>query len=399
MKNILKSWFVPVLALAVLPFMASCETDTDDNPTLKQPEVNSLAVKAPADMASTTYDLDNTAPIRFIATEPDYGTNLVVQYQVQMSVDPAFQQVSGADIPEDVLFQTLSTSYTKDTIDIDPDELNLAVARLYREVYGSDAFDTPIPVYLRFVAHVNGSNVGYVYSEVITVPNVVTYYVELGVDLYYLVGVGDDWNFTSGEMSEMTYIFYPQGSNNYSYTTKWEGGATFKFSLGDNWGNWNEAFAAPNNDDQSPSGVIKEKNGGGNFKCPTPGEFYTFTIDMDALTYTWTKCESQSPAEYQQMGISGGFNNWASDTFMEEVSPHNWYINVTFDTETQLKFRVDEDWNVGNWGGNGADNDVKIADQIYGTGKAGGGNILVPAGTYNIYFNDMTAEFVFVEVK
>ena len=33
MKNIIKSLLVPVMALAVLPLMTSCETDDDSNPT------------------------------------------------------------------------------------------------------------------------------------------------------------------------------------------------------------------------------------------------------------------------------------------------------------------------------------------------------------------------------
>ena len=45
------------MALAVAPFLASCETDTDDNPTLREPAGN-LTLTAPAG-AETTYDLLN----------------------------------------------------------------------------------------------------------------------------------------------------------------------------------------------------------------------------------------------------------------------------------------------------------------------------------------------------
>ena len=38
---------------------------------------------------------------------------------------------------------------------------------------------------------------------------------------------------------------------------------------------------------------------------------------------------------------------------------------------------------------------MNIAEKYYGTGTNGGDNIKVPAGTYNVFFNDITGEFVF----
>lgn len=397
MKNIFRNLFAPALAVAVLPFMASCETDIDDNPTLRQPEVNSLVVAAPADIASTTYDLSTTDPIRFIATTPDYGANLVVQYQVQVSVDAAFQQVSGAEIPETVLYQTLNTSYTNDTIDIDPDEFNLAVARLYREATGGDAFGTSIPVYLRFVSHINGSDVGYVYSSVVTMPNVVTYYVELGVDLYYIVGAMQGWS--NARPDGMTCIFYPQGSNIYSYTTKWEGDANLKFWLSEEFGTWDDdTYGCASDGDQSAQGSIVGGNKGA-IKCPEPEAFYTITINMGDMTYQWTKCDSQNPAEYTSVGIVGELNGWdagtacaeGSATAMKQVSPHNWYVAGVELPAGLVKFCANGGWDV-NWGVG-----LNIDDQIYGIGLQGGANITVSAGTYNVFLNDITGEFVFVK--
>lgn len=75
---------------------------------------------------------------------------------------------------------------------------------------------------------------------------------------------------------------------------------------------------------------------------------------------------------------------------MTEVTPHNWYASGVNITAGGVKFRVDGGWDV-NWGG-----DTNIADQNYGTGVSGGGNLTVPDGTYSVYFNDITAQFVFV---
>ena len=59
-----------------------------------------------------------------------------------------------------------------------------------------------------------------------------------------------------------------------------------------------------------------------------------------------------------------------------------------------MKFRSNHDWNSDNWGGQPA----SIAGMIY-TAKAGGDNINIPAGTYDIYFNDITGKFMFVKAN
>lgn len=59
-------------------------------------------------------------------------------------------------------------------------------------------------------------------------------------------------------------------------------------------------------------------------------------------------------------------------------------------TDGGLKFRANHDWGT-NWGAS-----VSIADTFYGTGVNNGDNIYVPAGTYAVYFNDITGEFAFV---
>ena len=85
MKNIFKSLLVPAMALAVAPFLASCETDTDDNPTLREPAGN-LTLTAPAG-AETTYDLlnDTEKNLTVTSTAPDYGFPALILYQLQVS--------------------------------------------------------------------------------------------------------------------------------------------------------------------------------------------------------------------------------------------------------------------------------------------------------------------------
>ena len=54
-----------------------------------------------------------------------------------------------------------------------------------------------------------------------------------------------------------------------------------------------------------------------------------------------------------------------------------------------LKFRANHDWAI-NWGAT-----LNVSDINYGVGVGNGDNISVPAGTYNVFFNDITGNFVF----
>jgi hypothetical protein len=119
-------------------------------------------------------------------------------------------------------------------------------------------------------------------------------------------------------------------------------------------------------------------------------EYYTFTIDLEALTYTWTKLEDQNPASYDVISLIGIANDWNNDVDMEpaDKAKHNWYAKVTIAAETQLKFRANHDWGT-NWG-YGNDRDWDVSENFNKIGTNGGGNIWVPAGTYAVYLNDIT---------
>lgn len=220
-----------------------------------------------------------------------------------------------------------------------------------------------------------------------------TYTIEEVAATYYLVGALQGW-----DQNSKNCIMYPQTTTVQSYTTQWDGNSGLKFFPGDGMGNWDAAYGADKSDASGTlAGSIASNlnNGANDILSPADGGYYTFTIDMSAMTFTWTKLPNQSPASYETIGIIGDFNSWGSDVDMTEVTPHNWYINYTFSTDTGLKFRANDDWTPG-WGG-----DNNIGDTNYGTGDTDGmaPNITVPTGTYDIYFNDITGEYVFVAAE
>lgn len=214
-----------------------------------------------------------------------------------------------------------------------------------------------------------------------------TYAIEEMAGEYYMVGDLQGWN--NDPTTGMTCLFYPQTSTVMSYTTKWKGAWDLKFWAGADFGNWDKAYGCAVDGDNSPTGDIVNSNAQ-SISAPSP-EFYTFTIDMTTMKYTWTKLEDQAPKEYTSVSLIGDFNAWGGDIDLTQVTPHNWYAKVNIPSDGGLKFRANHDW-ADSWGGI-----INIADNYYGKAIYGvSDNMTVPAGTYSVYFNDITAEFVFL---
>ena len=205
---------------------------------------------------------------------------------------------------------------------------------------------------------------------------------------YYVVGGVQGWS-----DSNKTCLFTPEDKKNVlSYTTKWTGAWDLKIWDAQNFGNWDAAWGCAIDGDNSVSGGLI--NSGAQAISAPSAEFYTFTIDMNTQTYTWTKLDNQAPTEYEHISLIGEFNGWGGDFELEQVTPHNWYAVFTQQTDGQLKYRANHDWSV-NWG-YGNDKNWNVADSFNKIGTNGGGNIWVPAGTYAVYLNDITNSMLII---
>ena len=217
-----------------------------------------------------------------------------------------------------------------------------------------------------------------------------TYTIEEMAATYYLVG--DFGGAASWDISNFNYALYPQTTTTQSYTTKWTGSGSFKFFTEAD--NWDSAYGAELG---TTAGAVSGKlasnanNGADNISVPEVGAYYTFTVDMSAMTYTWTKCDESTVVDYNKIGLIGVNGDWDNDVFLTQVTSHNWYVEADVTSDCEVKFRVDGIWDVMDWGA-----DVNIADQSYGTGTKGGANIKLPAGKYKVYFNDITGQFLFL---
>lgn len=220
-----------------------------------------------------------------------------------------------------------------------------------------------------------------------------TYSIKQIAPEYYLVGALQSWS-----DQNMSCLMTAETAMVQNFTTKWTGDANLKIWLGSDFGKWDNAFGSASGDGVSAA-EGKLKANGGAIVCPEKNAYYTFTADFSTMTYKWTKLANQNPTEFEYVGLIGVGGKWkdGDDIDLKQVAPHNWYLAKQEIPAGGLKIRADHKWrDDGNWGFGEGQNYENKGTLIT---SGGSGNIPVPAGTYNIYFNDITGAYAFVEVK
>ncbi len=220
-----------------------------------------------------------------------------------------------------------------------------------------------------------------------------TYSIKQIAPEYYLVGALQSWS-----DQNMSCLMTAETAMVQNFTTKWTGDANLKIWLGSDFGKWDNAFGSAAGDGISAA-EGKLKANGGAIVCPEKNAYYTFTADFSTMTYKWTKLANQNPTEFEYVGLIGVGGKWndGDDIDLKQVAPHNWYLAKQEIPAGGLKIRADHKWrDDGNWGFGEGQNYENKGTLIT---SGGSGNIPVPAGTYNIYFNDITGAYAFVEVK
>ena len=204
------------------------------------------------------------------------------------------------------------------------------------------------------------------------------------------------------------YMFYKTAPTTFTYTTFWpnnsggksvynakvwereamEANATTK-----TWG-FDGRVTAP----RTESGKFAQP---GQWMGPLAEGWYTLTINMnedtDERTYQWAAIDEPT-VEYSQISIIGTINgsNWDKDFDLTQCAkaPHNWcLLDFQLTADAKLKFRANHNWDTKDWGGDGSQ---PIAQTIY-TLPAGSSNIDVPAGTYDLYLNDITGNWTILK--
>lgn len=214
---------------------------------------------------------------------------------------------------------------------------------------------------------------------------------------YFLVGGPTNWS-----NSDKLIPFYPSGATSFTFTSKLASDKNyFKAWASADFGNWDLVYGYPSGDYNGVSGSLVQNSGSGALCFPTADEYYTVTVDFAALTFTQTKLDNQAPTEYISIGVVGSFNGWTQDSDDYQMTkaadaPHNWYLldfeiaDVSDGDTEEIKFNANKAWDI-SWGG-GKDLDAERVGTL-----AAGANCWMTPGTYDIYFNDITLQYMFVK--
>ncbi|MBR5726549.1 MAG: leucine-rich repeat protein [Muribaculaceae bacterium] len=126
--------------------------------------------------------------------------------------------------------------------------------------------------------------------------------------------------------------------------------------------------------------------------------FYTITLDTKTMTLSFEPYLMEGYF-FDSITMPGYYNNW--DNSLNAMTPvntgslsmenHDWYVaewTLTNDASYygELKFCAYDNWDY-NWGAEGFP---------YGQGVQGGMNIPAKAGTYIVFFNDLTGHYNFI---
>jgi len=309
---------------------------------------------------------------------------------------------SNKDVFEDPVFTYLLNGGKEQWFSFgDADDLDAIDKGDWKQIYGwvgeeamSGRFDRRTNLDGDHTFHVDGSAPFYLVS--INMAEM-TYEIKPISPRFYFFGSFNGWDAESAK----TALMFPVTSSKFEYTTyASDDGILVKMWQEDGLGDWSKCYNTAKSSDRTKaeSGSI-EISDGGSMSAPGSG-WYTYTFDLSAMSYKWTKIDNQNPTEYEHISLIGEFNRWGGDYDLTKTADgHNWYCTFTQEADGMLKLRANHDWDYGvNWG-YGSDGDWTVSDADWAkVCTNNGGNIKLPAGKYRIYINDITNQVSIISV-
>ncbi|SDG73758.1 SusE outer membrane protein [Psychroflexus sediminis] len=380
MKNkILKLMMV---FFALVAFNACSDDDTIEFTTQAPPEQISFTNDFSSEYLLSELFAQNNAE-RFVWMAPDFGVPTPVTYELQGSTDFEFT--------EPVVLAETTNQQTAITVG---QLLSLAEAAGLDNDPETDNPDTG-ELFFRVRAQIgteNAENSPETISEVTTL-NVII--ISTGgpeplpvLPNLYLVGssVASGWD---NNNNNFPMVRNPENENMFTYTGRFIDG---EFKLLEERGAWQPQWGL-----QDGSLETSEDLGGdpGAFAIADGDGYYTLEVDTENKTHTLTAFEEAGSATYNTIGLigfgtTGTDEGWNQDIDMTQSTfdPHIWYISEIALFDGEVKFRAEDDWGV-NWGGN---------TEFSGYGSINGPNIPTTAGTYEVWFNDLTGNYVLIPI-
>lgn len=220
---------------------------------------------------------------------------------------------------------------------------------------------------------------------------------EAGLDMWYLIGdhVGSNpWLNTGNDCIGQSLIpLYPVGE----FDERGKGVLTYTGYFGGNDymailhtpGSWDDRWGI----DDSGNYVHGNSDNVQAFKLNNSG-YYTITLNTKTNSFSVEPVDGSSVGVFNTITIVGAHDYWDvtyTGFNMMGLTPdkenHDWYKNFMLSNDGDLKFAADNNWDF-SWGTN---------EFPWGRGYNGGYNIPGEAGSYDVYFNDITGDYHFIK--
>jgi hypothetical protein len=368
MKNITKS-----LLILLSIFAISCETDdVEDRPVATAVDAPVLA--APGEGSNYVLDVTNAASQieRFVWSSANFDQDVVVNYEVQL--DKAGNNFAAPKVIASAAGQNQSA--------VTVQTLNGAAIAAGGEPFEAAQFE------IRIKASLNNASEA-MYSNVVTVS--ITPYTTYPYEDLYLTGTATAAGAENTAANMYPLFRDPANGDSYSYTGYFAPG---QFKLVRKKGQ-----SAPSYGTNGTSLVARLTEADADpaaFEVTTAG-YYTLTVNVSELTYTFVPFDASAAPTYPTIGVIGSSTpgGWDNDTDMTQSTfdSHIWYINnIALTLNGALKFRANNSWDT-NWGG---------PTSYSGVGVPGGSDIPVGIslnGNYNILFSDITGQYIYIPVN
>lgn len=398
-----KIYQLTMLLLAGAFALTACEDDNESNPTLVQP--SQFVLNTPAVNGNVDLQRSQTVALTWSQPRPynDFDAPVVPTYKVQISPTGSFNKEYDANLEDNTGadFFTLDETYNNgQNVEINTETIDRKLVQLF---LWEDASKVPAILDLAIRVKASIQDAGFheyktIYSNVVNM-KAVPYYIELKPAepiIWYMVGncIGTD-SWSNGTVGNGLVPMFLVPNEQYDATTG--GGLTsftgyfpedgqFKFVLVP--GNWESQLNYTNV--KNPGSFLIDADGDNHNIGIAEAGYYTIQVDTRTNDITINRYEDPVKV-YSQLCVAGTFNEWG-DTDMTPVftldgaENHIWKCEVN--GGDKLKVKIPGSWET-NWG---------YKSGLAGEGD-GDGNLVVPEGKYLFLFNDITGDYMLIDLS
>ncbi|MBR5083163.1 MAG: SusF/SusE family outer membrane protein [Prevotella sp.] len=398
-----KIYQLSMLLLAGAFALTACEDDNESNPTLVQP--TSFVLNAPAVNGNVDLQRSQTVALTWSQPRPynDFDAPVVPTYKVQISPTGSFNKEYDANLEDNTGadFFTLDETYNSgENVEINTETIDRKLVQLF---LWEDASKVPALLDLAIRVKACIQDAGFreykeIYSNVVNM-KAVPYYIELKPAepiIWYMVGncIGNS-SWSNGEVGNGLVPMFLVPNEQYdattgagltSFTGYFPEEGQFKFVLTP--GDWGSQLNFTNV--KNPGSFLGDYDGDNHNIAILEAGYYTIQVDTKTNDITIDKYDGNVKV-YDQLCVAGTFNDW-SDSEMTPVftldgsENHIWKYELN--GGDKLKVKVPGSWDT-NWG--------------YKSGLAGeadgDGNLVVPEGKYLFLFNDITGDYMLIDLS